>query len=163
MSTNSYTAARLREVLLDGTWIANTNFKDQITKVTWEEATYKIGNLNTIAALTFHINYYVAGLLNAFDNGKLEIRDKFSFDAPPIKSENDWKALVQTFITNAERFSAAVSQLPESKFTAPFVEEKYGNYLRNIDGVIEHAYYHLGQVALIRKLIAETQFRSGIL
>ena len=26
-------------------------------------------------------------------------------------------------------------------------------YLRNIEGVIEHSYYHLGQISLIRKLI----------
>ena len=34
-----------------------------------------------------------------------------------------------------------------------FVDEKYGTYLRNIDGMIEHAYYHLGQVVLIKKLL----------
>jgi len=34
----------------------------------------------SIAALTFHINYYVAGVLNVFQGGKLEIRDKYSFD-----------------------------------------------------------------------------------
>lgn len=48
-------ANRLREVLLDGHWIANTNFKEQILSLNWEQATQKIGNLNTIAALTFHI------------------------------------------------------------------------------------------------------------
>ncbi len=28
-----------------------------------------------------------------------------------------------------------------------------GDYLRNIDGMIEHSYYHLGQIVLIEKLI----------
>jgi hypothetical protein len=155
MTTNSYLSNRLREVLLDGRWIANTNFKEQITNTTWQEATCKIGSLNTIAALTFHINYYVAGLLNVFENGRLEIRDQFSFDLPPIRSESDWKNLVREFITNAEQFSAQVEKMPEDQFTAAFADEKYGNYQRNIDGVIEHTYYHLGQVSLIRKLISE--------
>ena len=33
-----------------------------------------------------------------------------------------------------------------------FFHEKYGNYYRNLHGVIEHAHYHLGQIALIKKM-----------
>jgi hypothetical protein len=32
---------------------------------------------------------------------------------------------------------------------------KYGNYFRNIAGVVEHTHYHLGQIALIKKLLKE--------
>ena len=35
---------------------------------------------------------------------------------------------------------------------AIFVDEKYGSYERNLDVMIEHCYYHLGQVMLIKKL-----------
>ncbi len=59
--------------------------------MTWVQATQKIGTLNTIAALTFHVNYYLAGILKVFRGGELEIRDKYSFDIPPIDSEADWK------------------------------------------------------------------------
>ena len=43
--------------------------------------------------------------------------------------------------------------MPDTKLEEPFVDEKYGTYLRNIEAVIEHSYYHLGQISLIRKLI----------
>jgi hypothetical protein len=36
-----------------------------------------------------------------------------------------------------------------------FEEEKYGIYRRNIEAIIEHSYYHLGQISLIKKLIVE--------
>jgi hypothetical protein len=52
--------------MLDGLWIANTNFKDQLSDVTWEQAVTKIGSLNTIAMLTFHIDYYIAGIIPVF-------------------------------------------------------------------------------------------------
>jgi len=146
-------ANRLREVLLDGHWIANTNFKEQILSVNWEQATQKIGNLNTIAALTFHINYYLNGLLHVFDGGKLEISDKYSFDVPQIQSEMDWQTLVNSFLNNSEKFVNQVEQMPNGLLDQPFVDEKYGSYLRNIEGVIEHSYYHLGQVSLIKKMI----------
>lgn len=155
MTRQSAIANRVREVLLNGRWIANTNFKEQILSVTWEQAIQKVNGLNTIAALTFHINYYLKGLLNTFDNGKLEISDKYSFDLPPIHSEADWNRLVNDFLINAEKFASQVEQTPVDRLDQPFIDEKYGSFLRNIEGVIEHSYYHLGQVSLIRKMIME--------
>ena len=157
MKRNKTLADRLREVLLDGYWIANTNYKKQIQSVTWEEATQKIGTLNTIAALTFHINYYLAGLLNAFEKGKLEISDKYSFDLPPIQSASEWDQMVTEFLTNAEKFVATVAQMDDTLLDEPFIDEKYGTFLRNIEGVIEHSYYHLGQVSLLKKMIQESK------
>ena len=147
-------ATRLREVLLDGRWIANTNFKEQIESVTWQQAIHQVNNLNTIALLTFHINYYLEGILNVFNGGELEIRDKFSFDAPAIASEEEWRRRMNTLFSNAEKFVAHVESMTDQQLAKPFVDEKYGSYERNIEGVIEHCYYHLGQVSLIRKLVS---------
>ena len=155
MERKTSLVSRLREVLLDGHWIANTNFRMLILSVDWQQATHKIGNLNTIAALTFHINYYLDGILNVFSGGELEIKDQYSFDVPEIKSQADWENLVRTFIDNAQRFADGVTQLPDGLLDRPFVDEKYGSYLRNIEGVIEHSYYHLGQVSMIKKMILE--------
>ena len=155
MTKTQYLADRLREVLLNGKWIANTNFKEQLLSITWEQAITKVENLNTIALLTFHINYYLKGLLNVFQGGKLDIRDQYSFDLPEIRSASDWTTLLNDFLTNAELFAQQVEQMEESLLEQPFVDEKYGSYRRNIEGVIEHSYYHLGQVSLIRKMIAE--------
>ena len=154
MTRSLSTANRLREVLLNGYWIANTNFKEQILSINWQQATQKVGNLNTIAALTFHINYYLEGLLNVFNGGKLDISDKYSFDLPKIQSETDWNKLVNNFLSNSENFINQVEQLADNILDQPFVDEKYGTYLRNVEGVIEHSYYHLGQVSLIKKLIS---------
>lgn len=155
MNRNLFLSKRLREVLLNGHWIANTNYKEQLLDITWQQAMQKVGSLNTIAALTFHINYYIAGLLNVFNGGQLEIRDKYSFDLPPIQSETEWKKLLDDFLNNSEKFAAHVEQMQESQFDEPFADEKYGDYLRNIEGMIEHSYYHLGQISLIKKMILE--------
>jgi uncharacterized damage-inducible protein DinB len=153
MSQNLFIASRLREVFLSGTWIANTNFKAQLSDLDWAQATQKVGDLNTIADLTFHINYYLEGLIAVFDGGKLTISDKFSFDYPPIQSELEWREMVDNFLKNAKKFANQVENLPNSQFSQPFVDEKYGTYLRNIEGVLEHSYYHLGQIVLIKKMI----------
>lgn len=155
MIRNLTLANRLREVLLTGKWIANTNFQEQISNLPWQHAIEHVGNLNTIAQLTFHINYYLKGILNVLNGGDLEISDKYSFDMPEIRSEAEWNILVDDFLTQSELFAKRVELLNENWFDKPFVHEKYGSYLRNIEGVIEHTYYHLGQVVLIRKLIEQ--------
>jgi len=154
MERSKELASRLDEVLLHGRWIANTNFKMQLETTSWTLANQKIGTLNTIASLTFHVNYYLAGLINVFQGGQLEIRDKFSFDHPPIKSEADWNALLNEFLINSEVFIQEVARMHDEHLDEPFVEEKYGTYLRNIEGVIEHSYYHLGQISLLKKMIS---------
>lgn len=153
MSTPSQLAKRFREVVLDGKWIANTNFKDQLSDVTWHQANTKIADLNTIAMLTFHIDYYIAGILNVFEGGELEIKDQFSFDFPPIEHQEQWEKLLNKLWRDSEKFATLLEQIPDSKLNEVFVDEKYDTYLRNIDGMIEHAYYHLGQIALIKKMI----------
>lgn len=157
MQRTTYIANRVREVLLNGRWIANTNFKSAIENVRWYEATYRIENLNTVAALIYHVNYYLGGLINVFEGGGLEIRDRYSFDLPPIHSDTQWKDLVNIFLSNAEKFANHVENMPDEKLNEIFVDEKYGTYLRNIEGIIEHSYYHLGQISLLVKMIKERE------
>jgi hypothetical protein len=153
MSSTIQLSKRFREVLLDGYWIANTNFKDKLSEVTWEQAIAKIDSLNTIAMLTFHIHYYIAGIVNVLEGGELEIKDQFSFDLPPIESAEQWEALLNRLWTDSEKFASLVEQMADSKLDEVFVDKEYGTYRRNIDGMIEHAYYHLGQITLIKKML----------
>ncbi|MEX0359932.1 MAG: hypothetical protein AB3N10_02990 [Allomuricauda sp.] len=53
--------------------------------------------------------------------------------------------------TNAELFAQHVENFPEQQWSAVFADSKYGTYYRNIEGIIAHGYYHLGQVYLLKK------------
>lgn len=154
MKNTQALAKRFREVILDGTWIANTNFKHQLTDTDWTLANTKIDSLNTIAVLAQHIHYYIAGINNVFKGGTLDISDKFSFDFAPIESQQQWESFLDKFWKDAEIFASFIEQIDEEQLLQPFVDPKYGTYLRNIDGMIEHSYYHLGQVVLIKKMLA---------
>ncbi|WP_459211695.1 DinB family protein [Aquimarina rhabdastrellae] len=157
METPHQLAARFSEVFLNGKWIANTNYKENLATVSWQQAIYKIESLNTIGILTFHINYYLKGVLKVLEGGTLDIKDKYSFDAPPITSYTDWDNLYTDLITNAEKFASHINHLSPEQLEAPFVDPKYGSYRRNIEAMIEHAYYHLGQISLIKKMILTKQ------
>lgn len=153
MNSRNKLANRFREVLLNGTWVANTNYKEELTNINWKTATTQLYDLNTIAILAQHINYYIEGVHNVFKGGNLEIRDSYSFDFPPITSQEQWENFLKLFLSNAQEFANAIEQLSEKQLTAHFVDKKYGTYLRNIDGMIEHCYYHLGQIVLIKKML----------
>ncbi len=146
-------AKRLRDVILDGTWIANTNFKKQLENLDWKDAVTKVQSFNTIALLAQHVHYYIKGINHLYETGKLEIRDKYSFDFPPIESAEQWEAFLERFWKDTEQLAQHVGKMSDEELQGDFVDAKYGTYQRNIDGMIEHSYYHLGQISLVKKAI----------
>lgn len=154
MEHNHQLANRFREVILNGTWIANTNYKHQLTDLNWEIAITKFGSLNTIASLAQHIHYYISGVKNVLEGGSLDITDKSSFDFPPLQSQDEWTKVLTKFWNDAEEFASLIEQMPKEKLQQVFVDEKYGTYQRNLEAMIEHSYYHLGQIVLLKKILS---------
>ncbi|RNI31663.1 DinB family protein [Rufibacter latericius] len=147
-------ARHLREVHFGENWTDST-IREHVADVTWQQATAKVGSLNTIAALVYHTNYYVRAVLRVLKGEPLNAKDANSFNHPAIHSQEAWEELLKESWTDAENLAQLVEQLPESKLWETFVEEKYGSYYRNIQGVIEHAHYHLGQMVLLKKLLSQ--------
>lgn len=153
-------ANRFREVILNGTWIANINFKNELADLNWEIAVTQFQNLNTICLLAQHVHYYIAGIKIVLAGGRLEISDKYSFDFPSVASQSEWDNFLWKFWKDAADFASLVEQLSEQKLNEEFVEKKYGTYRRNIEAMIEHSYYHLGQIVLIKKMLIAVDLES---
>lgn len=152
MNLTAQIAKHFREVHFGGNWTCS-NLRYNLTGITWQQATTPVYSFNTIAALVYHVNYYVSAVLKVLQGEALDAKDEYSFDHPPIRSQEEWEALTNKALTDAENFAALIEQLPESKLWETFQDEKYGIYYRNIHGIIEHTHYHLGQIALIKKMI----------
>lgn len=86
------------------------------------------------------------------EGGTLDISDKYSFDFPPTKSEEEWKSFLTTFIEDCEKFADIIEKMSDEDLDGDFSENKYGSKRKNINALIEHGYYHLGQIILIKKL-----------
>jgi uncharacterized damage-inducible protein DinB len=155
MNASIQLAKHLREVFLGGNWTVS-NVKDQLADVKWQQATTQVYSFNTIATLAFHISYFVTVVTKVLEGGPLEGNDKLSFAHPPINSQEDWEEFVQQILADAEAFAQLIEQLPESRLYEDFSDTKYGIYFRNLVGIIEHTHYHLGQIALIKKLVKTT-------
>jgi hypothetical protein len=152
MSFTAQIAKHFREIHFGGNW-TTSNLKDQLADVTWQQATTKVYSFNTIATLVYHTNYYVSAVLKVLQGESLNAKDEYSFAHPPINSQEDWEKLLTRAWTEAEQFACLIEQLPESKLFEDFTDKKYGNYYRNLHGIIEHTHYHLGQIVLIKKML----------
>ena len=149
-------AKHLREVHFGGNWTAS-NLKDHLVGLTWQQATTQVYSFNTIALLVYHMNYYIRAVSKVLQGESLDASDKYSFNLPPIESQDDWENLLDKTWADAENFASLIEQLPENTLWEDFSDNKYGNYYRNLHGIIEHTHYHLGQIVLIKKMVLEAK------
>ncbi len=152
MNLTSEIAAHIRQVHFGGNWTA-VCLKEQLAGIDREMAVAKIPGLHTIAALVFHINYYISAIQSVLEGHTLDAKDAYSFDHPPIETDADWESLLYKTWADAENIAHLVEQLPDSRLPQIFVDEKYGSYYRNFHGMLEHTHYHLGQIVLIKKML----------
>lgn len=154
MHTPAHIAKHLRTVYFGGNWTAS-NLKDQVSDLNWEQATTQVHSLNTVATLFFHLHYYVIAVSRVLEGNPLIAKDADSFDVPAITAQAEWETMQEQAWKEAEHFARLIEQLPAERMWEIFSDEKYGNYYRNLNGIIEHIHYHLGQIVLIKKILME--------
>lgn len=152
METSTLLSSHLKQYL-NGANLTGVYLKELLDDITHKEATHQIGDLNTIALLTFHINYYIEALIKVLQGGSLEAKDSLSFTMKPLKDEEEWVTLRQNIYENIILFSDLVKTLSQENLKQVFVKDMYGTYERNIQGLLEHSHYHMGQIAILKKLI----------
>jgi hypothetical protein len=142
MTPVQHISRQIRSAFFGSNW-CGVSLKQELDGLSVEQAIHVQPHSHSIAELVFHIGYYFQGVL--------EIRDKFSFDMPAISTESEWEALLERTWQTAEDFIQCVESLSEEQLSGTFVDEKYGDYYRNLTGIVEHLYYHLGQIVLLKK------------
>ncbi len=161
MNISTEIARHFKEVFFGRNW-SESSLKDALEGVSWQEATTKLYDFNTIAGLTYHINYFVSAVLQVLQGDTLNASDSLSFDHPPINNEEDWQNLKGKMFAEAERISNLIAQMPEARLSTIFSEEKYETYYRNLQGIIEHSHYHLGQIIILKKLLREPLLQKAL-
>src|SRR5205809_208324 len=121
MNLSEQLAKHLKEVNFGGNWTW-VNMKDTLADISWQQATAKVGSFNTIAALTFHINYFVDVVIRALTTQALDGDDKVSFDHPPVNGPEDWDAMRNKLLADAETFASLIMQLPDEKLGETFFQ-----------------------------------------
>lgn len=153
MKQAQYIADQIHRAFFGENW-CGVSLRKSVEGLTFVQATQLQPHAHSIAKLVFHIGYYFEGVGAVLKGGSLEIRDIFSFDMPLVQTEADWQDLLKRTWKNAEGFIQVVKGLSDEQIAGTFVDEKYGDYYRNLTGLVEHLYYHLGQIVLLKKGLA---------
>lgn len=127
--------------------------KSLLEGIDCELANTKVHDLNTIADLVFHIHYYIRAVIKVFDGGPLDASDKYSYDRAPVTTEAEWQNMLDEVWQNAERLAVQIEGMKDAELYGPFIDGKYGSLFRNLHGLLEHSHYHLGQIALVGKMV----------
>ncbi|MCI5059130.1 MAG: DUF1572 domain-containing protein [Flavobacteriales bacterium] len=150
MNSSKQLAKHIRELFFGGNWTAS-NVKNQIQEINWKKASEQRANHNSIVTLSHHMAYYITSISDVLKGKPLESKDELSF-VHNIDTEDKWNMFLDQVWLDVEELAKLIEQLPEDKLFESFVDEKYGIYFRNILGFIEHTHYHLGQIALLKRM-----------
>ena len=152
MAIAKHLSKNLRDLYFGKNWTA-TDYQSTLANVTWKEASKNVKDCNSILTLVHHTMYYMKVQMPVLNGGELKASDKESFEHAALENEADWIALKKEMFSLAESYAANIENLSANILDKPFTDEKYGSYYRNIQGVIEHSHYHLGQIVILKKLI----------
>ena len=151
MHLPSQIAKQLRDLTFGGNWTWSS-LKEQLSDISWELAIKQAYNCHSIAALVYHMNFYLNAVSGLLAGKPLDSKHELSFNVPNIQSQKDWEQLLDITWQDAEVFARLIEEMPESKLWQS-VSDEYGNFYRNIQGVIEHNHYHLGQIVILKKIL----------
>jgi hypothetical protein len=154
MNLSAQIAKHLRDVHFGGNW-TSVNLRETLKDVSWQQATTKVQSFNTIAALVYHMSYYLDVVIKVMQGGPLDAKDKYSWEMPPITNEEGWQQLLNKTWSDAETLAGLIENFPEDKLAKDFLDGKYGSNFRNLEGITEHCHYHLGQIVILKKLILQ--------
>lgn len=149
-------AQHLKNVYEGNNW-TDVNISDTIKDINWQQAQQKTaGSSNTIASLLHHLYYWNEILMQRMKGETPVIPQANGFDVPPLNNEEDWNALKEKTHQSFMQLSEAIKSFPEEKLPDNYAPTIPSTYYRNFQGIVEHAHYHLGQIVILKKLIAET-------
>lgn len=140
-----------RAAFAGGNWSDNS-LRQHLEGLPLAEATRRHGAANSIAAIAYHLHYFVNGVLNVLTGQPLDTRDAPSWETPAFATQAEWDAFVARLLADGEAVAAAFEALPEEGMWLPFHDPKYSSVFTNGLGILEHTYYHLGQVAVLRRV-----------
>lgn len=152
MKLTKVIAQHFYEVHYGDSW-TDVAVKDVLKDITWRQAVQKIGEANTIAVLLHHMDFYNRVVYNrCFEEDQKEVRHEDSLHAE-VNNDEDWLQLQKRYFDLAEKIHAAILAL-DDKILFTVRAGNQNTYYKNLQGLIEHIHYHLGQISLLKKIIS---------
>lgn len=145
---------QLRDFYSQNNWVTY-NFKDKVLSLPASDVMHNVkGHTHSIAELVAHMMAWRNFVLQKLTgNDEFDIEDNSKDDWPPV---TDWEKLKKEFHEDHYALLDAIESFPSSKLDATVPLRNYSfRYL--INGILEHDFYHSGQIGSV---IAEINRKS---
>jgi len=109
-----------------------------------------IPTAHSIWELVLHVSAWEQVCLRRINGGSVSLSDAENFGHIEHVNEAAWQQAVKNLKQHHADLIAAVSALPESRLYEPLPDKDY-NLLFMLNGAVQHAAYHGGQIALLKR------------
>ena len=120
-----------------------------------DQAAKKLHGTHSIWELTLHIASWNEIIVRRLGGEAVDGLMNTEVDWPKAgTSEGEWRATVDRLKKSYESLHAAIEKASAEKLKQPASNRKHSNYIM-LHGIIDHMVYHSGQIAMLRKMLAE--------
>lgn len=145
-------ANNIAKVFQGDNW-TEVSVRDTLQDITKDEAVMQTSaSRNTIAALTHHLYYWNHFIMQRMQGIEPPATEANGFDVPELKTEESWQELINLTRESFIALSEATKNFPEERLNEKTPNGK-STFYQNLNGIAEHAYYHLGQIVMLKHLV----------
>lgn len=112
-----------------------------------------IGDAHSIWELVLHLAGWERVVMRRLGGERAELSDAENFPQISVKDDKAWREAVESLRRTHNDLIGAVSALNESQLSGSVPDREYDT-LFMLTGVAQHAAYHGGQIALLKKAAA---------
>jgi uncharacterized damage-inducible protein DinB len=154
MTLNSQFTNQLKQLYEKGAWFGDT-YKEKLQDVTAEQAFRQpYPGVHSIAELVAHVIYWRLPLIKKLKGekdyvGSVEHPDNW----PPVDKlrTRGWPAILQEFDETQQQLIKLLATADQKFFDSEYSSGSPMFYVT--EGIIQHDIYHLGQLALVKKML----------
>jgi uncharacterized damage-inducible protein DinB len=110
-----------------------------------------IPDAHSIWELVLHVSAWEGAILRRIEGEALQLEGSGDFPEIQDVSEQAWQDTVETLNRKHHELAKAIAAMPESRLKELVPGKDYDFYFM-LHGAVQHALYHAGQIALLKKL-----------
>ena len=134
-------------------WI-EINLRGTLEGITATMAAQKVGSLNTIWQIVNHVISWRETLLKRVQNENIPSPENNFIETITDVSAKAWEETMNRLQASQDKLLSYLSERKDTDLDENPLRGQYSRY-ELIEGILQHDVYHLGQVVLIKKLIAD--------
>ncbi|MCU1299170.1 MAG: DinB family protein [Acidobacteriaceae bacterium] len=105
---------------------------------------------HSIWELVLHISAWEGAILRRMQGEELQLKGSDDFPQTQDASEAAWQAALEKLNRKHNELLAAITAMPDSRLAEQVPGKDYDFYFM-LHGAVQHALYHAGQIALLKK------------